>query len=80
MLVWMGETKVYIFHLIPLTLLTFDSHLIPLTLLTFDSHLIPLTLLTFDSCDQDRISPHNISTISSRQMRRIKKNINEGIS
>ena len=52
----MGGTKVYIFHV------------------------IPLTLLTFDSCDQDRISPHYISTISSRQMRRIKKNINKGIS
>ena len=26
--------------------------------------------------DQDRISPHNINTISSRQVMRIKKNIN----
>ena len=32
----------------------------------------PLTLMT----DQDRISPYNISTISSRQVMRIKKNIN----
>ena len=29
--------------------------------------------------DQDRISPYNINTISSRQVMRIKKNINEGI-
>ena len=27
-------------------------------------------------CDQDRISPYTISTISSRQVMRIKKNIN----
>ena len=26
--------------------------------------------------DQDRISPYNINTISSRQVMRIKKNIN----
>ena len=31
-----------------------------------------LTLLS----DQDRISPYNINTISSRQVMRIKKNIN----
>ena len=30
-------------------------------------------------CDQDRISPHNINTISHRQAMRIKKNINSGI-
>ena len=29
--------------------------------------------------DQDRISPHNIDTISSRQVMRIEKNINYGI-
>ena len=29
--------------------------------------------------DQDRISPYNINTISSKQMMRIKKNINKGI-
>ena len=29
--------------------------------------------------DQDRISPYNINTISSRQVMRIKKNVNEGI-
>ena len=29
--------------------------------------------------DQDRISPYNINTISSRQVMRIKKNINKGI-
>ena len=30
--------------------------------------------------DQDRISPHNINTISTKQVIRIKKNINLGIS
>ena len=30
--------------------------------------------------DQDRISPYNINTISSRQAMRIKKNINMGIT
>ena len=29
--------------------------------------------------DQERISPYNISTISSRQVMRIQKNINQGI-
>ena len=29
--------------------------------------------------DQDRISPYNINTISTRQVMRIKKNINLGI-
>ena len=29
--------------------------------------------------EQDRISPNNIYTISSRQVKRIKKNINQGI-
>ena len=29
--------------------------------------------------DQDRISPYNIRTISSRQMMKIKKNFNLGI-
>ena len=38
-------------------------------------NLINLYLLTPMS-DQDRISPHNINTISSRQVIRIKKNIN----
>ena len=32
----------------------------------------PLTAMS----DQDRISPYNINTISSRQVMRIKKNIN----
>ena len=36
----------------------------------------PLTPMS----DQDRISPNNISTISSRQVMRIKKNINIGIT
>ena len=35
----------------------------------------PLTPMS----DQDRISPYNINTISSRQVMRIKKNINKGI-
>ena len=30
--------------------------------------------------DQDRISPYNINTISNRQMMRIKKIINDGIT
>ena len=29
--------------------------------------------------DQDRISPYNINTISSKQVMRIEKNINHGI-
>ena len=29
--------------------------------------------------DQERISPHNINTISTRQVMRIKKNINLGV-
>ena len=29
--------------------------------------------------EQDRTSPNNINTISSRQVKRIKKNINQGI-
>ena len=37
--------------------------------------LIRVTLLS----DQDRISLYNINTISSRQVTRIKKNINKGI-
>ena len=35
----------------------------------------PLTLMG----DQNRISPYNINTISSRQVMRNKKNINDGI-
>ena len=37
----------------------------------YDLLLNPLTTM----CDQDRISPYNINTISSRQVIRIKKNI-----
>ena len=29
--------------------------------------------------DQDRISPYNINTISSREVMRIEKNVNHGI-
>ena len=39
------------------------------------SSLNPLTPMS----DQDRISPHNISTISNRQVMRIKKNMNKGL-
>ena len=35
----------------------------------------PLTLTS----DQDRISPYNINTISSKKVMRIKKNISKGI-
>ena len=38
----------------------------------FFNPLIPMS-------DQDKISPYNIDTISSRQVMRIKKNINQGI-
>ena len=36
----------------------------------------PLTPMS----DQDRISPYNINTISSRQVMRIKKNISWGLA
>ena len=39
---------------------------------------LELTLL-IPMSDQDRISPYNINTISTRQVMRIKKNINLGI-
>ena len=39
------------------------------------SHLNPFTPIS----DQDRISPNNINTISSRQVMRIEKNMNYGI-
>ena len=35
----------------------------------------PLTPMS----DQERISPHNINTISSRQVMRIKKNVIKGL-
>ena len=40
-----------------------------------DTDVNPLTPMS----DQDKISPYNIDTISSRQVMRIKKNINQGI-
>ena len=46
---------------------------------------LPLTLFQVDlnpftpTSDQDRISPYNINTLSSRQVMRIEKNINHGI-
>ena len=42
---------------------------------SFFSQLNPFT----PTSDQDRISPYNINTISSRQVMRIEKNINYGI-
>ena len=47
-----------------------EDHL--LVLLQFFQEVNPLTFMS----DQDRISPYNINTISSRQVMRIKKNIN----
>ena len=35
----------------------------------------PLTPIS----DQDKISPHNIKTISSRQVMTVKKNLNQGL-
>ena len=44
----------------------------------FFYNILELTLL-IPMSDQDRISPYNINTISTRQVMRIKKNINLGI-
>ena len=44
----------------------------------FDSFVYILNPFTPTS-DQDRISPYNINTISSRQVMRIEKNVNHGI-
>ena len=41
----------------------------------FSLQLNPLTPMS----DQNRISPYNINTVSTRQVMRIKKNINLGI-
>ena len=45
--------------------------------------LITLVAFTFSPLtpmsDQDKISPYNINTTSSRQVMSLKKNINEGI-
>ena len=42
--------------------------------------LVQISLNPFTpTSDQDRISPYNINTISSRQVMRIEKNINYGI-
>ena len=43
--------------------------------MNIDTDVNPLTPMS----DQDKISPYNIDTISSRQVMRIKKNINQGI-
>ena len=43
--------------------------------MNIDTDVNPLTPMS----DQDKISPYNIDTISSRQVMRIKKNINLGI-
>ena len=41
----------------------------------FFAIIYPVTAMS----DQDRNSPHNIDTISSRRVMRIKENINKGI-
>ena len=46
--------------------------------MVFFNNILELTLL-IPMSDQDRISPYNINTISTRQVMRIKKNINLGI-
>ena len=46
--------------------------------MVFFYNILELTLL-IPMSDQDRISPYNINTISTRQVMRIKKNINLGI-
>ena len=46
--------------------------------MVFFLYTLELTLL-IPMSDQDRISPYNINTISTRQVMRIKKNINLGI-
>ena len=48
-----------------------NQELLKLVMVSFN----PLTPMS----DQDRISPYNINTISTRQVMRIKKNINLGI-
>ena len=52
-----------------------NSHVMNVNRTVIFSYLNPLTPIS----DQGRISPYNINTISSRQVMRIKKNINEGI-
>ena len=59
------------FKLNPLTPKS-DQHIISPDNTTPESNINPLTPMS----DQDRISPYNINTISSRQVMRIKKNIN----
>ena len=48
-----------------------------------NQELLKLVMVSFNpltpTSDQDRISPYNINTISSRQVMRIKTNINLGI-
>ena len=55
-------------------LLTYSNNYLNEKLQFFDN-LLPLTPI----CDQERISPYNINKISSRQVMRINKNINQGI-
>ena len=47
--------------------------------ISFDQTLILRINPFTPTSDQDRISPYNIDTISSRQVMRIEKNINYGI-
>ena len=57
------------------------SHYSLINNLTMSKFLMPFKVLNpfTATSDQDRISPYNINTISSRQVMRIEKNINYGI-
>ena len=70
-------TSVYILHTVLykfLTVLTRRNFCLTIVTLMGDSWVIIINPLTLTS-DQDRISPYNIDTISSRKVMRIKKNI-----
>ena len=53
----------------------FNFHVYVEYLIWYNWEVNPLTPMS----DQDRISPYNINTISTRQVMRIKKNINLGV-
>ena len=69
-------TSVYILHTVLYKFLMVLTRRICLRIVTLmgDSWVIIINPLTLTS-DQDRISPYNIDTISSRKVMRIKKNI-----
>ena len=69
-------TSVYILHTVLYKFLTVLTRRICLRIVTLmgDSWVIIINPLTLTS-DQDRISPYNTDTISSRKVMRIKKNI-----